>query len=945
MHSPPDVFAEQFAGRYVIEREIGRGATATVYLARDTERGRSVAIKILRPELSETSSARHFLREVRSTSGLQHSHIMSVLDAGDDEGRLYIVLPYLDGGTLRQRLEREKQLSIAEAVAITRTIAAALDYAHLHGLIHRDVKPENILFTEGQPCLADFGIARAFESAYGESSTSSGIVRGTPAYMSPEQASGDRDYDGRSDVFSLGCVLYEMLAGVPAFVGATSLSVIAQRFMHAPRDVRVYRPIVSPALSAIVAKSLALAPADRFATAGEFETALGQLTLDDDEPIRDIGMADRGRRLMRAVKRRWLAAGLAAAVLIAGVMAMRQRVAAGSRFHERDWILVADFDGPEDDAQLANAVRELATAELNQSPFVSTLPRSQLSTTMRLAGLPETTTVGPQLARELAYRSAVRAVLVGSIKHLGSNNYSIVLHVVDADDGADILSVAGAAHDSLLVTTVQRLAREVRAGLGERRGSIEATLPLYQVATPSFQAYRRYVEGLRLQTRGDGQNSNRLLREAIALDTGFASAWFTMGWNFLNDRMLDSARWAFGQALSRRTRLSDLQRYRLEADVAYTLDYDVPAAIRAYDLYLAESPRSWAVLNNRGSYLLALGRYEDALESFERAVAAHPFGPRRAQIQVANKAATQIALGRLADAEETVKDLSGPFATYLRLMRDAATDAWRDADSIASTAATAPSSPGWLRVQATAISAGSRASRGAVQSADDVFVRATAGAAPDVKRWYYRARLLLALASGRSAPPLPNELVGDTTVSGRLTAAFSEALRGDTAAARTMLAQVSAAPAADQRRLGNGPSLVDAWLDARAQRWSAAANRIAAAAVQGENDPALLDRVGSLTLRLLAAEAYARSGRLDSAATFLELAIRPQRMPGNEFALRGLVVSFAHRRLAQWYTALGRPNDAAAHWRAFLSSFTTPDPDLAPLAAEAQRALARANAA
>ena len=160
-------------------------------------------------------------------------------------------------------------------------------------------------------------------------------------------------------------------------------------------------------------------------------------------------------------------------------------------------------------------------------------------------------------------------------------------------------------------------------GLGERRASIEATVPLYQAATPSFAAFRLYIEGLRLQTRGDGRGSNRLLREAIALDTGFASAWLSMGWNYLNDRTLDSARWAFGRAKQLESRLADLQRYRLDADVAYTLNYDLPAAINAYDLFLAESPRSWAAYNNRGSYLMALGRYEDALESFERAVAAH----------------------------------------------------------------------------------------------------------------------------------------------------------------------------------------------------------------------------------------------------------------------------------------------------------------------------------
>jgi len=211
----------EFARRYRIEREIGRGASATVYLARDTTRGHSVAIKILRPELTGTSAARQFLREIRSLSALHHPHILDVLDAGENENQLYIVLPYMPDGTLRRRLDREKQLAIRDAVEIAATVADALDYAHRQRLIHLDIKPENILFSDGQPSIADFGIARALERAVGDTSTSTGIVRGTPAYMSPEQAGGERDLDGRSDVFSLGCVLYEMVAGVPAFIGPT----------------------------------------------------------------------------------------------------------------------------------------------------------------------------------------------------------------------------------------------------------------------------------------------------------------------------------------------------------------------------------------------------------------------------------------------------------------------------------------------------------------------------------------------------------------------------------------------------------------------------------------------------------------------------------------------------------------------------------------------------
>ena len=220
---------------------------------------------------------------------------------------------------------------------------------------------------------------------------------------------------------------------------------------------------------------------------------------------------------------------------------------------------------------------------------------------------------------------------------------------------------------------------------------------LDQATTPSFDAYRRYVEGIKLQEKGDGVGSNRVLREALALDTGFASAWYVMGWNFMNDRMLDSARLAFAEAVRRPDRLGIPRLYRVEADAAYAIRYDLEAAVRAYDLYLQHFSQSFSVLNNRGLYLLALGRYDDALRDFERGVAVHPFGRAQAQIPLMNEVATQIALGRLTEARASASDLTGPFATYIRLLMATATGDWAEADSVASLAAGAPSAPTWLR--------------------------------------------------------------------------------------------------------------------------------------------------------------------------------------------------------------------------------------------------------
>ncbi|MEX2154955.1 MAG: protein kinase [Gemmatimonadaceae bacterium] len=280
VYESPLLAAGPFAGRYKIERELGHGATSVVYLARDTVHGRDVAIKMLRRELAESLSADRFLKEIRLTATLQHPSIVPVLDSGEYRGTLYCVLAYMSGGTLRSLLARNKQLPLGDVMAIGATLARALDFAHQQNIVHRDVKPENILFAGGHPCIADFGIARAIERAAGDSTTSTGIVRGTPAYMSPEQASGQHEYDGRSDIYSLGCVLYEMIAGVPAFVGPTPQSVVAQRLAYQPRPLRVYRPRTPAGLEAALDRALAILPADRYQTAGELADALDKVRSD-----------------------------------------------------------------------------------------------------------------------------------------------------------------------------------------------------------------------------------------------------------------------------------------------------------------------------------------------------------------------------------------------------------------------------------------------------------------------------------------------------------------------------------------------------------------------------------------------------------------------------------------------------------------------------------------
>ncbi len=270
---PRAALGSALADRYAIQRELGRGGMATVYLAQDLRHDRPVALKVLHPELAATMGPERFQREIRFAARLQHPHILTVLDSGEAAGQLWFTMPFVEGESLRDRLRRERQLAVDVALQIGREAARALDYAHQHDIVHRDIKPENILLTrDGSTLVADFGIARALGTD--DRLTQTGLAIGTPAYMSPEQAAGDKGVDARTDVYSLGAVLYEMLAGEAPFTGPTAQAVIAKRLSEPPPSVRRMRPNVPEGVDQAIQRALAPVAADRFATAGELARAL-----------------------------------------------------------------------------------------------------------------------------------------------------------------------------------------------------------------------------------------------------------------------------------------------------------------------------------------------------------------------------------------------------------------------------------------------------------------------------------------------------------------------------------------------------------------------------------------------------------------------------------------------------------------------------------------------
>lgn len=634
------------AGRYRLERELGRGGMAIVFLAEELKHGRRVALKVLRPELAHAVGPKRFLREIQIAAQLAHPHILPLHDSGEADGLLFYVMPYLEGESLRDRLKRERQLPVAEALRIVREVAEALSYAHRLGVIHRDIKPENILLAADHGLVTDFGVAKALEPAgpehdagagSAERITDTGFVVGTPAYMSPEQARGDSSLDGRSDLYSLACVAYELLGGEPPFSGPSPQAVVARHSQDPVPRLRTLRPTVPDAAQLVLEKALAKTPADRFPTAVEFAEALERaLTLGaapvaagtSSEPdaarARPEGgsppLADRWRRHRSR-------AALLAAVLVGGV-----GLGAGARMLFRPGdaadvrrIAVLPFEnaggGAEQD-YFAEALTEEIILELSRLRSLKTIARAAPT---RLSGDAED-------PREIGRELGVQAVLGGSVRLVGSR-VRISAQLTDTRTNAPLWSEL---YDRELTDIF-----DIQADIALRiAGSLDAKLfpgereALERRPTRNPAAYREYLRARHLMWGPDPARAVAYLERAIAMDSQYARAYAGLADVYGQLGVLGSVppREAFERAKAAAERALAMDPALPEvhtalATVHFWFEWDWAKAGAAYRRALDLGRTGH--LDHYVAYLVAMGQTTEAIREAERRLELDPLGASR----------------------------------------------------------------------------------------------------------------------------------------------------------------------------------------------------------------------------------------------------------------------------------------------------------------------------
>jgi serine/threonine-protein kinase len=651
------------SGRYAIEQELGRGGMATVYLAQDLRHERPVALKVLHSELAATLGPERFLREIKLAARLQHPHVLSVHDSGETEGCLWFTMPYIEGESLRTRLAREKQLPVDEALRIGREAAEALDYAHRHGVIHRDIKPDNILLSEGHALVADFGIGRALGlEQSGERLTDSGMVVGTPAYMAPEQAMGEATIDARTDVYSLGIVLYEMLAGEPPFTGPTAQVVLAKRFTGEVPGIRRLRPAVPEGVEQAVLRALAVTPADRFQSAAELSRALATAAGSWETGARSPASTSRPRGVRIPLV---AVLGLGFLLGVGALFAWRwSREGSGGDEPKRIAVLPFINLNQEVDEYFAEGMTDEVRGKLAALSGLQVIARSSSNQYARTAKSPQ------QIGNELG----VEYLLTGTVqweKGPGrSSRVRVSPELVQTTTGStrwqqpfdapltDVFQVQA----DIAGRVAQAL--DVALGAGQRK-------QLAQRPTQDLAAYDLYLKGQHAFHRrtADGLNQARsYFEQAIARDPGFALAHAGLAdvyvvlpfW--IDVAPLQTYPRATAAALTALSLDSTVGRaHAALADARALYEWNWTAADQGFKKAIELDPSNANTHHWYGEdYLLVFGKEEEALREGRLARDLDPLSP----VYASTLAQTLLTLGRFDEALALVDNILSLDSTY-----------------------------------------------------------------------------------------------------------------------------------------------------------------------------------------------------------------------------------------------------------------------------------------
>jgi serine/threonine-protein kinase len=589
----PPADARVPSDRYAVRRELGRGGMAVVYLADDLRHGRPVAIKVLLPELAAAIGADRFEREIRTVARLQHPHILPLFDSGGDGDTLFFVMPFVDGESLRDRLQREGALPLAAVVPIVRQVGDALDHAHAQGVIHRDVKPENILLSGGQALLADFGVARASAGPVNDTLTSIGTTLGTPAYMSPEQAAGDRDLDGRSDLYALGCVAHELLSGTPPFSGGNAMAVIAQHVLAAPPRLAGTRVPVPAAVADAVQRMLAKDPADRFGTAAEFALVL-------ETALNAVREPSAGERQLRSIAR---------------------------EAERKPAVLVLDFTniaGAADVEWLSSGIAETVSVDLRRIGGVRVVG-SDASARRQFAAQRSGGDRDGDVVRRLGQSAGARWVVWGAFqKSAGRIRLTPQFTDVETGETQQVEKIDGAIDDifELQDRIVTRLAELLRIEL-----TADEAAQIAKPETAQVSAYELYARGKQAFQRfgtESARTASDCFRGAIAIDPSYALAWAGLG-SLLMPKYIASGDPAVleegVEALQRAMHLDPgLGEPHAFLAYMYTQQHRFDEAIAAARASLERDPGAFLGWYLVGVPLLARGLTHGTLEDLARAI-------------------------------------------------------------------------------------------------------------------------------------------------------------------------------------------------------------------------------------------------------------------------------------------------------------------------------------